>query len=727
MRVQPDSAHNAVVRPRSPRRFRLVLIGLAALSLGLVSVVGGLAASASAADVSSFADLTTALSSCASGTTVRLTADISMPSSNLTAGCDAILDLNGFTLAVQSLVLSNGVTFEVTDLGVGGELDANATGTSAGIQSTGATLTIDGGKIVATGAGGGAGIGGDQGLDSGTIVINGGTVTGNSSSFDGGLSAAGIGSGAQSNSESSISITGGTVTGNGGASGAGIGSGVGSALGSIAISGGTVHGNGQGGAGIGSGLNGNGGGGTITISGGANVTANGTGGAGIGSGFTESMGPITISDSTVVAEGTSGAAGIGGGVGGSVASVTINSGSNVTATASDGGTAIGGGDSNNFGLQLPAGHGGAITIANGATVTASADGSVIGSIAGVGGWTLSLGGTLFVTSGVFSVPTGITPTISSTGKLLGTLADPTAGGGASGAGGITNNGVIGLATADVSTALIPNITDHNYLVTFVPLTGPDKTVRVFADTFADGYRTVPATSGPSTSWNLAADGSGALFTTATGLTGDLTVYEVHNVDVVTPLNATANAGDTTTYSATTNGSVDTSGVVVTSSEPTDVITGLNVVATKAGVHNITVTVNGTPYVTTLTVLAGPIASVDITAPASTVAQGKSLTFVVTGADQYGNPVSAAGAVLTSSMPTDVINGLTVTFPHASPHTITATLGTLTSSVTVQVIPATTAFTGLDAGPTLAVGLGILLLGGLVLLVRRLRRPGSAKG
>jgi hypothetical protein len=721
MTLRSDPTRNDGSRPRSRRRPSLALSALAAVSLGLVSVVGGVAASASAAPVGTFADLSTALSSCTSGTTVTLSTDISATASTLTAGCDAILDLNGHKLAVQGIVLSSGVQFEVTDGATGGELDAVAAGANAGIQATGATITIDGGKIVATGAGGGAGIGGGQGLNSGTIVINGGTVTGNGSSYDGGLSAAGIGSGAQSSQENSISITGGDVTGNGGASGAGIGSGIGSALGSIAISGGTVHANGPGGAGIGTGNTGDGTHGTITISGGANVTATGTGGAGIGSGFTESMGPITISNSTVVAEGTNGAAGIGGGTGGSVASITINSGSNVTASAQDGGTAIGGGDSNNFGLQLPAGTGGTITIANGATVTASASGSVIGSIAGVGGWTLSLGGTLFVTSGAFSVPTGITPTIASTGKLLGTLANPSGGGSASGAGGITNDGVIGLATANVSSALIPNITDHNYLVTFVPLTGPNKTVRVFADTFADGYRSLPATSGPSMSWNTEADGSGTWFTTADVLTGDLTLYEAHNDDVVAPLDATANAGDTTTYSATTNGSVDTSGVVITSDEPTDVISGLSVVATKAGVHNITITVNGTPYVTTLTVLAGPIASVDITAPASTVAQGKSLTFVVTGADQYGNPVSATGAVLTSSMPTDVIDGLTVTFPHASPHTITATLGAFSSSVTVQVIPDTTALTGVDVGSTLETGLGILLLGALVLLVRRLRR------
>lgn len=41
------------------------------------------------------------------------------------------------------------------------------------------------------------------------------------------------------------------------------------------------------------------------------------------------------------------------------------------------------------------------------------------------------------------------------------------------------------------------------------------------------------------------------------------------------------------------------------------------------------------------------------------------------------------------MPTDVIDGLTVTFPTASPHVITARLGSVTTSVTIEVIPTST--------------------------------------
>ncbi|HEX4402010.1 MAG TPA: LPXTG cell wall anchor domain-containing protein [Galbitalea sp.] len=727
-RAAGRSAHG---RPLSRRRSRVVTSVIAAMGLGLASAVGGVAASASAASVGTYADLVTALSSCAPATTVSLTSDISMPTQDLTASCDAILDLNGHTLALNMLTLATGVNFEVTDSQTGGELDAINTGSGAGIQTSGATFTIDGGTIDATGAPDAAGIGGSDAGDSGDIVINAGTVTATAGTDSEMNSGAGIGSGAEAPTEDSVTITGGTVTANGGVTGAGIGSGIDSGLGSVVISGGVVNATAQSGPGIGVGNEGDGTTGTITIGGGAHVTATATndlGGAGIGSGQKASIGTITINDSTVVATGTFGGAGIGGGVLGSATSITINSGANVTANAptdAEAGVAIGGGGTDPHGR--PPGTGGDITIADGATVTVNGPDNVIGSIVGVGGWTLSLAGTLYVQTGTLSVPAGITPTITSTGKLLGTPADPTGGGTVSdagvsgGAGGITNHGAIGLATASVASTIIANTTDHNYLVTFVPLTGPDSTVRVFADNFADGYRTVPATSDPLSGWNTAPDGSGTWLTTTTALTADLTVYEVHNVVAVAPLNATATAGDTTTYSATTDGVTDTSGVVVTSNDPTDVITGLNVVATKAGAHTITVTVNGVPSVTTLTVVAGPADSVAITAPAPTVGQGKSLTFAVTAADQFGNPVDASSAVLSSSMPTDVINGLTVTFPHASPHTITATLGAFTSSVTVQVIPTAVAVTGVDTEPTLGLGLGALLLGGLVLLLGRRRQ------
>ncbi len=40
--------------------------------------------------------------------------------------------------------------------------------------------------------------------------------------------------------------------------------------------------------------------------------------------------------------------------------------------------------------------------------------------------------------------------------------------------------------------------------------------------------------------------------------------------------------------------------------------------------------------------------------------------------------------VTSSVPTDVIDGLTVTFPTASPHVLTVTVGAVSAQVTIEV-------------------------------------------
>jgi hypothetical protein len=91
---------------------------------------------------------------------------------------------------------------------------------------------------------------------------------------------------------------------------------------------------------------------------------------------------------------------------------------------------------------------------------------------------------------------------------------------------------------------------------------------------------------------------------------------------------------------------------------------------------------------------------------------------VTAKDDFGNDLGdvISQVTLTSNYAADVIDGSTITFGHASRHVITATLDGNTSSVTVTVIPAAAptgtglAFTGATAVPTLATGLGILILG-----------------
>ncbi|MEF3405529.1 hypothetical protein [Agromyces sp. CCNWLW203] len=115
----------------------------------------------------------------------------------------------------------------------------------------------------------------------------------------------------------------------------------------------------------------------------------------------------------------------------------------------------------------------------------------------------------------------------------------------------------------------------------------------------------------------------------------------------------------------------------------DIVEGLTVTATSSGPRSVFVR-SGSQYGTTsLTVVGDPVA-LQITPSATSVAKGGSLAFTVTGTDKWGTPIDGSDAVLTSSVGTDIVDGQTVTFPTASPHTITATLAGVTASVTVEV-------------------------------------------
>ena len=183
-----------------------------------------------------------------------------------------------------------------------GEYNCN---TRAGIETTGGTLTINGtGSVVSTGgtgaglagdpALGGAGIGGGDGGNGGTIIINGGNIVAHAPGSGG----AGIGGGNLAIG-GTIIINGGNITASGSSHGSGIGSGGGLSLGqetgNIIINGGTITasspfaGAGIGGSGIGS----------VTIAGG-NIEANGGNqGAGIGSCLLGGPRYITISGGIV--------------------------------------------------------------------------------------------------------------------------------------------------------------------------------------------------------------------------------------------------------------------------------------------------------------------------------------------------------------------------------------------------------------------------------------------
>lgn len=146
----------------------------------------------------------------------------------------------------------------------------------------------------------------------------------------------------------------------------------------------------------------------------------------------------------------------------------------------------------------------------------------------------------------------------------------------------------------------------------------------------------------------------------------------------------------------------------------DVVNRLTLTASSSGPRAVFVR-SGSQYgSTSLTVVGDPVA-LQITPSATSVAKGGALTFTVTGADKWGTPIDGTAAVLTSSVGTDVISGQTVTFPTASPHTITATIGGVTASVTVEVVAPTAASTTTGLAETGAAPLGAGLIAAMMLL------------
>ena len=296
-----------------------------------------------------------------------------------------------------------------------GTLDVYAGATGAGIGGgngqQGGTITINGGTVKATSynsakmdfnpssaVGGGAAIGGGSQASGGSITINGGEVTATgSSNADKTAGGASLGGGFRGDG-GVITITGGTVNASvkgtefgaaaiGGGANNTYRSSAGGEAGTIHISGGKVTATGGGySAGIGSGYNArnNNANGRVTISDSAVVIATGNNGAAIGGGYLASGGIITISGSAqVTATGGENGAGIGGSYKGAGGTITISDSAVVTASASTYGSGIGGG---------AGGTSGTITINGSAVVSATSSGLA----AGIGGGYLGDGGTTII-------------------------------------------------------------------------------------------------------------------------------------------------------------------------------------------------------------------------------------------------------------------------------------------------------------------------------------------
>ena len=205
-------------------------------------------------------------------------------------------------------------------------------------------------------------------------------------------------------------------------------------------------------------------------------------------------------------------------------------------------------------------------------------------------------------------------------------------------------------------------------------------------------------------WNTTPDGSGFTVSEDTLIASvavgtDVTLYAMWEKQVLT-LEAsvagvgtlTASSGDTVALRATVNtafgGVADvTADTVFTSSEGRDTQTQGGVRVEAAGMRTFTGVFDGLTTGIDIEVTAGPLHTLTLVPSAATVNRGGKLTFTVAGVDSAGNPVAinSADVMLTSNVSTDVIEGLTIAFPTASPHVITVSIGTVQTSVTVEVI------------------------------------------
>ena len=250
---------------------------------------------------------------------------------------------------------------------------------------------------------------------------------------------------------------------------------------------------------------------------------------------------------------------------------------------------------------------------------------------------------------------------------------------------------------------------------------------------------------------LTATAAGVRTITAThiGLVDTATVTVIPSVTTainVSPQTATASADATTTFTVTAedaygNQTDVTALAAYTSSNSSDTFADNVLTAPTAGTRTITATHGGRTDTAKLTVTAGALRSIGLALSGTQVNQGDSITATVEGFDAAGNSLGdlTSAVTLSSDQATDIVNGNTVTFPHASVHVITATLGQLTSTVSITVIPtavptptptplviptttpAALGTTGVDPTGTVTIAVLLLLAGaGALIASRRLR-------
>ena len=117
-----------------------------------------------------------------------------------------------------------------------------------------------------------------------------------------------------------------------------------------------------------------------------------------------------------------------------------------------------------------------------------------------------------------------------------------------------------------------------------------------------------------------------------------------------------------------------------------IVRGNTIVFTYVGTHTVDVWLGTTNATITVRVLPGPPAEVVLSASATAIDPGASITLALSGLDAYGNKTGdlTNQAVFSSDHSDDAISGETVTFPYASPRLITASLGALSSTIPIEV-------------------------------------------
>ncbi|MBH0129953.1 hypothetical protein [Salinibacterium sp. NK8237] len=198
------------------------------------------------------------------------------------------------------------------------------------------------------------------------------------------------------------------------------------------------------------------------------------------------------------------------------------------------------------------------------------------------------------------------------------------------------------------------------------------------------------------------------------------------------LSETVRAGNAVSFIVTGKDSfgnaiaVPAGSATLSSDVESDAVSGTMITMTEAGKRTITATWGGITTTAEVTVTAAAAAELQISVPSASVDQGGSVTLSVTGQDEFGNAatIDPDDVTVTSNVDTDEVDGLTVRFPHASPHTLTITVGAVSTTLLIEVIPAADSAddTAAEAstGPLAYTGQGgtglLALIAGLLLLI-----------